>query len=121
MQHLIAKLNKEHPSLAFKAGDQFCWSPETNIIFYKDNENNKLAIWSLLHETGHALLKHTTYKADFELVKLELAAWIKATELGDKFGIKINDQHIQECLDTYRDWVYKRSICPNCTTKCLQQ
>jgi hypothetical protein len=24
-------------------------------------------------------------------------------------------------LDTYRDWLYKRSICPTCTAKCLQQ
>jgi len=79
------------------------------------------ALWSLLHETGHALLGHTTYKADFELLQLEVAAWEKAKEIAKVLEITINNDHIEDCLDTYRDWLHKRSVCPNCTTQCLQQ
>jgi hypothetical protein len=121
MHELIAELKSRFPGLNFKAGSQFCWSPETNEIIYNDSSKAKHDIWSLLHETGHALLKHTTYKADFELIKLEIAAWAKAKEISHKFGIEIDEDHIEDSLDTYRDWLYKRSICPNCTAKCLQQ
>lgn len=121
MQSLITKLQTAHPDLIFTAGKQFCWSPETMEIFYREGASGPAAKWSLLHETGHALLGHQTYKADFELLRLEVDAWERARELARDFGIQIDEDHIQDCLDTYRDWLYKRSICPTCSTKCLQQ
>jgi hypothetical protein len=121
MDKLIARLRTELPELRFTPGRQFYWSPETSEIFYKTAGGGRRAIWSLLHETGHALLGHQSYKADFELLRLEVAAWERARGLADHLGLKIDEDHIQDCLDTYRDWLYKRSICPNCGTKCLQQ
>jgi hypothetical protein len=121
MQTLLPKLRAAFPDLLYSAGNQFCWSPESREIVYIENAIGPKAAWSLLHETGHALLEHTTYKADFELLKLEIAAWSKAKDLAKDLGIIIDNDHIEDCLDTYRDWLYKRSICPKCTTKCLQQ
>src|SRR5512146_2153857 len=121
VDELIGRLRREFPALAFTPGRQFCWSPETGEIFYKAKARGRRATWSLLHETGHALLGHKDYKADFELLKLEVAAWERARQLAGAIGVKIDEDHIQDCLDTYRDWLYKRSICPACTTKSLQQ
>lgn len=121
MQKILTSLQTQFPHLRFTAGNQFCWSPETSEIFYRRNADGKHATWSLLHETGHALLEHASYKADFELIRLEVAAWQRALTLAKSLNIKIDEDHIQDCLDTYRDWLYKRSICPNCLTKCLQQ
>lgn len=121
MKILITKLQQQFPQLVFTAGSQFCWSPETSEIFYKTTARGKQATWSLLHETGHALLEHKNYQADFHLIRLEVEAWEKARQLAADLNISIDEDHIQDCLDTYRDWLYKRSICPTCTTKCLQQ
>jgi hypothetical protein len=121
MNDLIARLKASYPSLKFTAGKQYCWSPENGEIFYKPRSKGPYADWSLLHESGHALLGHTTYHADLELLRLEVAAWDKAQEVAAKLGIEIEQDHIQDCLDTYRDWLYSRSICPSCTAKCLQQ
>ena len=121
MHTLITKLQAEFPTLLYKSSDQFYWSPETKEIFYNESSKGKEAKWSILHETGHALLNHDSYKADFELLRLEIAAWDKAQIIAKKYKIKIDENHIQDCLDTYRDWLYKRSICPNCTTKSLLQ
>jgi len=52
---------------------------------------------------------------------LEVDAWERARRLASDLGTEIDEDHIQNCLDTYRDWLDKRSICPTCTTKCLQQ
>lgn len=120
MEQLVSDLCTRFPELSFKPGQQFCWSPETNEVFYAIAPWNSSSNWSLLHETGHALLKHVAYQADFELIRLEVAAWDQALLLGTELGIMIDNNHIQDCVDTYRDWLYKRSICPHCATKCLQ-
>jgi len=121
MPSLLPKLRTRYPALRFTAGQQFCWSPETQEVFYKANDSGEQAAWSLLHETGHALLEHKSYQADLELLRLEVAAWDKARELAVDLAISIDEDHVQDCLDTYRDWLHKRSICPTCRTKCLQQ
>lgn len=121
MEKLITKLQAHFPDLRFTPGQQFCWSPETGEIFYKMAARGAPSSWSLLHETGHALLKHKNYQADFHLLRLEIEAWERARELADGLGMSIDEDHIQDCLDTYRDWLHKRSICPTCATKCLQQ
>lgn len=121
MQPLLKQLRTTYPDLCYKAGKQFCWSPETREIFYKSGAAGVEAAWSLLHETGHALSEHTTYKADYELLQLEIQAWERARLVAQDLSITIDEDHIEDCLDTYRDWLYKRSICPTCSTKCLQQ
>ena len=121
MHQLLSKLQLKYPDLQFLAGTQFSWSPENSTITYKQTASGKKATWSLLHETGHALLEHKSYKADFQLLRLEIAAWEKAKQLADDLDISIDNDHIEDCLDTYRDWLYKRSICPTCSNKCLQQ
>lgn len=118
---MLEQLQARFPNLQFTASDRFCWSPQTNEIGYDPARHDQAADWSLLHETGHALLGHQSYLADFELLQLEMAAWAKARELAAEFGIIIDEDHIQDCLDTYRDWLYKRSICPHCSTRALQQ
>jgi hypothetical protein len=121
MKILMSKLQDNYPELKFKTGKQFSWDPETNMIGYTASIENEVGIWSILHEAGHALLGHKSYKADFELLKLEVEAWEKAKALALEFQVNIDEEHIQDCLDTYRDWLYSRSICPKCTAKCLQQ
>ena len=118
---MLDQLQSRFPELQFTAGERFCWSPKTHEILYDADRHDEAASWSLLHETGHALLDHQSYLADFELVKIEMAAWQKARQLAIEFDITIDEDHIQDCLDTYRDWLYKRSICPHCSTKALQQ
>lgn len=121
MQKLLDSLQSAFPSLRFTPGATFYWSPESREVFYKATPADTNQTWSLLHETGHGLLEHQTYQTDVELLKMEVAAWDKARELAAQFGISIDEEHIEDCLDTYRDWLHARSICPSCTTKCLQQ
>jgi hypothetical protein len=121
MLTLITELKSRFPALKFTPGRQFYWSPASGEIFYKASAKGKKAAWSLLHETGHALLGHHSYQADIELLKLEVAAWQKAQALASELKMKIDPEHIQDCLDTYRDWLYRRSICPDCSARCLQQ
>ena len=121
MQALISRLQEQFPQLQFTPGKQFCWSPETGEIFYKSQATGQKARWALLHETGHALLEHRSYQADLELLRLEVEAWERAKSLATEVDVSIDENHIQDCLDTYRDWLYKRSICPSCGTQSLQQ
>jgi hypothetical protein len=121
MQALIEQFTTLLPDVKFEAGEAFCWSPESRLITYRQTkEPTQFDTWAFLHEAGHALLDHTTYTSDLQLLLLEVAAWEKASELAPKHGIVIDPDHIQDCLDTYRDWLHQRSSCPTCTTTCLQ-
>lgn len=118
---LLFRLASDHPELVFAEGKSFYWSPANHQIIYKKGAKGQTATFSLLHELGHALLDHQRYQQDFELLQLEVAAWEQAKRIAPTYGIKLDEDHIQDCLDSYRDWLYRRSICPTCTTKALQQ
>jgi hypothetical protein len=127
MDKIIAGLKHLVPDVAFIKGDVFCWSPETNSITYEPTDGNQSAsdlhpkIWALCHEMGHAILSHKTYTSDFELLFMEAEAWDKGKELAELVNIQIDEEHIQECLDTYRNWLHKRSRCPTCLITSLQE
>jgi predicted RNA-binding Zn-ribbon protein involved in translation (DUF1610 family) len=121
MKKLITQLKKDYPDLQFVAGDVFSWSSQQQTVFYVSDRDNQSAVWSLLHEVGHATLNHTNYHNDFALLQMEVAAWTAAKELADRYGHKIDEDHIQDCLDTYRDWLHQRSSCPTCSNVSLQK
>lgn len=122
MQTLLKQLKRDFPQFRFAKGDTFSWSSRKKEIHYPAIPPDPAhAPWSLLHELGHALLGHTTYQTDFELLKLEAAAWARAADLGTKYGHEIDPDHIQDCLDTYRDWLHQRSACPSCGITSLQR
>jgi hypothetical protein len=113
---ILPKLQRDFPDIAFTEGSDFYWSPQQQTVFYASQGD----AWSLLHELSHALLGHARYQSDFELLALEVAAWDKARVLAPDYGVTIDEDHIQDCLDTYRDWLHQRSTCPRCGTKSLQ-
>ena len=120
MDELLQSLKRDYPSINFTEGSSFRWSPREKQVIYKAGRNNINDSWALLHEVGHALMDHSTYNSDFELLKLEVAAWQKAQEIQGKYNVVVNPEHIQNCLDTYREWLYQRSSCPSCNNTCLQ-
>jgi hypothetical protein len=117
MDKLLGALAADYPGLAFEAGNTFCWSPANKRVIYKRGASGQSALYSLLHEVGHGLLGHQRYRQDFELIQLEVAAWDKARQIAGNYGLEISDDHIQDCLDSYRDWQFRRSICPVCSAK----
>lgn len=121
MDELLIQLQRDFPTLSFRAAKEFCWSPGTQEVLYPAKASNNSACWSLLHETAHALLEHNTYDNDFSLIALEADAWQKAVQLGKTYGILIDSDHIEDCLDTYRDWLHSRSLCPNCHSNGIER
>lgn len=120
MKPLIDQLHALMPAVSFRVGKSFCWSPAESVVTYRKDMDKKSAQWSLLHEAAHAILEHRTYSSDLELLLLEVAAWEKAKQLAEKFGLALDEEHIQDCLDTYRDWLHQRSTCPRCSVVSLQ-
>jgi hypothetical protein len=105
-------------TISFQAGDGFRWDPNRLCIFYDPTDN--LAKPLLLHELGHALLGHAAYSYDVQLIELERAAWDKALALAKSYGVTIPDAVVEDHLDTYRDWLHARSLCPQCGNTGIQ-
>lgn len=119
MDKLIPLLKKRLPGVQFIPGDAFFWSPADSKVVYHPG-SAQTDVWSLLHESAHALLGHTDYQQDIDLLLLEVEAWQTAKKIAEELGITIDENHIQDCLDTYRDWLHQRSTCPRCSTVSLQ-
>ncbi len=119
MDELVSVLRQEYPHLVFTPGTQCYWSPQNKTITYIVR-HDEIDCGSLLHEVGHAVLEHTTYDSDIELLQKEMQAWEVAREMAARYSVIIDDERVQSCLDSYRDWISRRSTCPDCHIKTLQ-
>lgn len=117
---MVDVLKLAHPKISFKLSDKFAWDPTKKIIYFKNNAPDSLYKHSLLHELAHAILEHSNYKNDIQLIKMERDAWALAKKMLREYAEEINFDYIEDCLDTYRDWIYSRSKCPRCSHVGLQ-
>lgn len=116
---LLETLTLAYPNIAFKSGEAFAWQPTTTTIMYDTGDTYFDA--RLLHELGHALLKHDSYDRDIDLIAMERDAWQTARmDLAPKFGLDIPGDIIHHDMDTYRDWLHERSTCPHCGSNGIQ-
>lgn len=120
METFVETLRQDYPHIMFQEADTASWSPEQHIVSYDPGEQHT-GLWSVLHELGHALLEHQSYESDINLLQKETDAWQKAITVAKHYRLEIDPEHIQNCLDTYRDWLHKRSTCPTCGSHGLQQ
>ena len=107
---LISSLRNDYPHLNFRPGPIDRWSASTGDIDYSQPVNPD----HVLHEVGHALLRHNNYQLDIELLKIEADAWAKAREIAPRYGYEIKQIYINDCLETYKQWLLRRSRCPEC-------
>lgn len=116
---LLSKVKTDFP-YSFVHGSAFKWSPDAKQITYPSLEGPSDE-WALLHELAHAELGHYDYDLDIELLRHEAAAWQHAQEvLGPRYDIAIDEDYIQDNLDSYRHWLHDRSTCPTCHQTGLQ-
>ena len=113
----LERLKGDFPEFRFKNGDKFAFRPPKTIVLGPPEPFSALLA---LHEVSHAVLGHKTFRMDVERLKMESAAWEKARELADRYGIEINEDLIQDELDTYRDWLHNKSRCRKCGLTCYQ-
>lgn len=113
MSSLLEQLQLDYPQWQFEAGDHFAWLSGDQSIAYNPAENPAY----LLHEVAHGLLDHQGYERDIDLLKMERDAWDAALDkLSPLYEVPISEDLIQDNLDTYRDWLHARSLCPNCSS-----
>lgn len=118
---ILNLLKKTLPDIGLKNSDDFRWSAAEQTIYYPAEAAGLNDIYLLLHEAGHAALGHDDYRRDIQLLRMEREAWDYATDsLAPQLKIKVNDEFIENNLDTYRDWLHERSTCPGCKQNGIQ-
>ena len=109
------------PNIDFKSSSIFAWRPSLLAIEYDEEKiGTSRGLLLLLHEIGHHLSGHDKTGSDRELLKQEVQAWAEAKLLAAKFGLPFDEEVREECLETYRDWLYHRSLCPTCDHQGLE-
>lgn len=111
---------KDFAHYSFTEGPGFSWDSTRKSIAHPTLATLQ-DLWSLLHEISHGELGHETFKADVELLRCETAAWEHAKDdLANRYGINIDQDYIEDHLDTYRAWLHSRSTCPTCHQNGIQ-
>jgi hypothetical protein len=120
MNPLIRQIKSDYPDISFERGSVACWSPLHHKVFFVAEGQEEKNVWALLHELGHVQLSHSSFRSDFDLLSKEVEAWEEAKRIASHYSITIDEEHIQDCLDTYRDWLHLRSKCPVCDVTGVQ-
>ncbi len=116
---LLERLQTDYPNFHFKESAAFEWQPDTKTIHYSPLDEHFDA--RLLHEVSHAVLKHSRYSRDIDLIAMERDAWQHAMlTLAPLYDTHIKADDIHEDMDTYREWLHARSTCPKCEANGLQ-
>lgn len=108
---LVARLKVDYPDFCFRKGRKFAFRPPRTIVVGPEEPHDSLL---LLHEVGHAALKHRDFRTDAKRLKMEREAWEKARELCDEYDVRYDEEVVERELDTYRDWLDQKSRCPLC-------
>ena len=110
-EKFIQQLRSDFPKFKFIKGNKFAFRPPKTVVLGPSEP-----FWELLalHEVSHAILKHKTFRMDVERLRMENEAWEKARELASRYAIEVNEDIIQDELDTYRDWLHNKSKCRSC-------
>ena len=95
----------------FIKGRKFAFRPSRTIVIGSYEPDWRLL---LLHEVGHAVSGHKSFKVDIERVQMEVEAWEKARGLATTYGVDWDEEVAQSELDTYRGWLHQKSRCPRC-------
>lgn len=116
---LLNKLENDYPDINFQAGSYFKWSAGERVLYYNLSLKNARAL--LLHELAHVILGHYGFRLDVELIHQEALAWHHAkTELAPRYGVTLIDDELEDAMDSYRQWLHRRSLCPDCCTSSFQ-
>lgn len=107
----LDKIETDFPELCFKKGKKFAFRPPKTIVIGPEEPNDSLL---LLHELGHALCHHCDFNTNTKRLKMEREAWEKARELCPLYEVLYDEEVVEGELDSYRDWLDKKSRCPSC-------
>jgi hypothetical protein len=117
---MIERLKGDFPEFRFRYGKEFRWRSATQTITLEKQEmdegnvEQKYALLAL-HELAHAILGHADDTYDLKRLKCEAEAWgLVKTDLAARYGVEYDEDLAQEMLDTYRNWLHKKSACPVC-------
>lgn len=114
------QIKKDFSGYGFEIGNNFYWDSSAKKIFTLPIESLE-DLFLLLHEIAHAELGHEDFNTDIDLLRIEANAWQYAqTVLAKAYGLNISDVVIQDSLDSYRLWLHKRSLCPDCAQNGIQ-
>jgi hypothetical protein len=115
---LLVKLKADYPHIVFVQGDDYRWSSDDHTLEYPQDEDNSLC---LLHEIAHTVLGHNDFRLDVELLAQERAAWgLVGDSLATRYDIPYDIAMAEGALETYREWLHARSMCPRCSQTGLQ-
>ena len=112
----VVQLEQDFPQFSWRKGTRFRFRPPRTIFYEEcltEDEHNNYCL-QLLHELGHAVLRHRDFRTDLDRLRMEVAAWEQAQQFAAQYNIYYDEELVQEQLDSYRGWLHGKSRCKKC-------
>ena len=109
LDDLVARLARDFPEINFVLGERIKFRPPRTVVVEAGGEPGLL-----LHEVGHALSGRFGFRTEIERLRIEVEAWERARVLGERYGVDLDEDLVQDELDSYREWLHQKSRCPDC-------
>jgi len=85
---LLERISEDFADLTFENGQHFEWQPDSRTVVYDIDDPYFDA--HLLHEVSHAILNHTKYDRDIDLIAMERDAWqLAKVEMAERYGVRV--------------------------------
>lgn len=113
---IVNQITSDCSDVRFSTGEDFYWRSEGSTVYHPPILSTE-DLLLLLHEIGHAKLGHTSYSSDVHLLDMEREAWQYAlSTLVPTYGVSqdVALEASEDALDSYREWLHRRSTCPSC-------
>lgn len=112
----LASLKAHFPEVRWRETGRFSFRPPRTICLGEPQTHFELLA---LHELGHYLCGHRSFRTDIGRLQMERQAWDRAQAVYQELnlasqGIFWDEDFVEAQLDTYRDWLHTKSRCPRC-------
>lgn len=128
VEHYLMENYEVYVALEEDGLDEYWFDPDDpddpGVISINTSNDLEMQLFVLLHEAGHVMLRRqqefskyfpdsnrATVDGRIEILKEEVSAWLKAQELAEDLGIKLDasrwELNYRQALFQYVEWVSK--------------
>ena len=85
----LLRLIDDFPEYNWRFGWKFSFRPPRTIVVGPAESNSQLLA---LHELGHAISQHKSFRMNIERLRMEVEAWERARELAARYELAIDEE-----------------------------
>lgn len=112
----VRRLMAHYPEVRWAEASRFSFRPPRMVRLGRAQPHYAMLA---AHEVGHCLMGHRDFRTEVGRLRMESEAWERAHAVWSELrleerGAIWDEEFVEDQLDTYREWLHSKSLCPRC-------